>query len=419
MSEKGNGDHESDTSGSVKEYMGPVAGSWDVNDKTDIEPVIQQIDKESESSYLIKAPKKYFSFKAALEFLPKEFDGQNIPVRKFIKNCRFAEESIDPSERHNLFLLIRSRITGNAETSLENQEINNLNDLLDYLKSTFGKFKQLGQLNSMLATIAQKFNESVQDYGGRVGGILSQIIEVIKEKNESQAADGIIKSVRDAAAENFVIGLKRELSLRVRLEKPKSLLEAIKIAGEAEWEIAFEKTLLRGINEEQKPFHSKFNPKFKHYSENPRVRIVEKRGKRHEVNKSVNLKQEKMEDDIRVEPVIKRERVDNENEKVCFNCQKPGHIKNNCPEKSLIKSCHSCGQKGHVQKYCPLLKGEIKQEKSNNDTCQNCGLKNHVTENCKGVCRYCKKSGHLLENCFKLKNKKMKEQNAEPSFSKN
>lgn len=153
--------------------MGSIAGSWDVNTVPNNEPMIQQIDKESENSCSINIPKKYLSFKSAIEFLPKEFDGQNIPVQKFIKNCRFAEESIDLSERHHLFLLIRSRMTGNAETSLQNQEINDLNNLLDYLKSTFGKFKQLGQLNSTLATVAQKFNESVQNYGGRVGEILS------------------------------------------------------------------------------------------------------------------------------------------------------------------------------------------------------------------------------------------------------
>lgn len=417
MLRRENEDRESEMSGSIKEYVGSSTGSWEVEGKPILEPVIQTGDLEQRANQLVENPynkKKYLPFKAALEFLPKEFDGRNIPVRKFIENCQFAADSIDPSESHHLFLIIRSRIRGSAETSLQNQEINNLCDLLNYLKFTFADFKQLGQLNSMLATVAQKFDESVQDYGNRVGEILSQIIDLIKEKNGPESSVGMVKSAREAAAENFIMGLKKGLALRVRLERPKNLLEAIRIAGEAEWEMEFERTLVRGTKDEQtSSFRHKFVPKSRVYSENPRVRLINKKGTKQKKN------QKRDDEIIRVEPVIKKEKLENL-EIICFSCKKPGHVRNDCKEKYANKKCFSCGEFGHIKSVCSKIKREDTKEFKTNENCQNCGMRNHSTENCRGFCKYCKKGGHVIESCFGLRNKKLyEEQNQENQNSKN
>lgn len=403
----------SETSSSLKEFMNSSAGSWEVQGKLVPEPVINLANKEmNESLENLLDKRRFLPFKSALEFLPKEFDGRNIPVRKFIKNCLSAKNSINPSEHHHLFLIIKSRIVGNAETSLENQEISNLDDLLNYLKLTFGEFKQLGQLNSMLATVAQRFNESVQDYGSRVGEIVGQIIYLIQEKNDPESADGMIKTVRDAAAENFIIGLKRGLALRVRLERPKNLLEAIRIAGEAEWEMEFERTLLRGVKDEEKsPFKSKFIPKSRSYPENPRIHIASRK-------RELPIKREEVKEITKLEPIIKKEKIENF-EIICYACKKTGHIRKDCPDKYSNKQCYSCGEMGHIKPFCSKINLENKKI-NNNQECQNCGMKNHSTESCRGVCKYCKKSGHLIETCYKLKNKKLyEEQKVKDEESKN
>ena len=55
----------------------------------------------------------------------------------------------------------------------------------------------------------------------------------------------MIKSARDRACENFVIGLKRDLVVLVKVGRPNTLHEAIKLARSAEWEIGYESKLNR------------------------------------------------------------------------------------------------------------------------------------------------------------------------------
>ena len=55
------------------------------------------------------------NFKSALEFLPKSYDGQNIPVSKFVRDCLFARDSIQPKERPLLLRMIRSRLCGDKK----------------------------------------------------------------------------------------------------------------------------------------------------------------------------------------------------------------------------------------------------------------------------------------------------------------
>ena len=59
-------------------------------------------------------------------------------------------------------------------------------------------------------------------------------ILVIEERNSIDAAVHMIRSARDIACENFVIGLKPGLVLRVKLDRPRTLQDAITAARPAE-----------------------------------------------------------------------------------------------------------------------------------------------------------------------------------------
>ena len=42
-------------------------------------------------------------------------------------------------------------------------------------------------------------------------------------------------------------------------------------------------------------------------------------------------------------------------ERVCFNCKKPGHQLRGCPmPRATSRKCFNCGQTGHMRAQCPL-----------------------------------------------------------------
>ena len=82
-------------------------------------------------------PENLIPLRAALEFIPKSLDGENMPVGRLINYCLFARDSIAAKDRRYLFLMIRSRVVGNAFNSLQDRDLNSLEDLLRHLKETF------------------------------------------------------------------------------------------------------------------------------------------------------------------------------------------------------------------------------------------------------------------------------------------
>ena len=104
-----------------------------------------------------------------------------MPVRRFINDCLYARNSISSKLRHSLFLMVRTRIIGNAYDSIQDRDIHSLEDLLKHLKDVFTEHRSISQLNTALATVAQREHENVLEYGTRVGKILTCLIELFEE----------------------------------------------------------------------------------------------------------------------------------------------------------------------------------------------------------------------------------------------
>ena len=352
----------------------------------------------------LSEPENPIPFKAALEFIPKSFDGYNLPVSRFINDCIYARNSIAARDRQYLFLMVRTRIAGRAYATLQDRDIHSLEDLLRHLKITFTETRNLSQLNTMLANVAQRESEKVLDFGTRVGEILTNIIELVEETNSEDYARALIKSARDTALDNFIMGLKRELAVRVRGGHPNTLQEAINLARTAEWEIARESTLDRKdlerfssenmLKETRKKFENqnRTQNRFRPYHTDAKIRqfsggkfnsFNNRGGNRGRVNKNFNSR---ILATNRVcegcgEEVIGCLRMTGNEQIICHACRKPGHIVRECPNlKADRPICYNCQKPGHLARNCTAKRNDGKD---------------------KTECNYCKKSGHTYDECRK------------------
>ena len=356
-------------------------------------------------------PENPIPFRAALEFIPKSFDGENMPVGRFINDCLFARDSIASKDRRYLFLMIRSRVVGNAFNSLQDRDLNSLEDLLRHLKETFTEHRSLSQLNSALATVAQRVDETVQQYGSRVSQILANLIELIEDKNPKGAAQYLIKSARDTANDNFIIGLKRDLIWRVRVDRPKSLQDSISLAKAAEWEVGFESGLNRkeipseseakGCTEKsfQNKIFGNVSNRFRPYNANARIRKFEAGAGR-----ASNVRGRGIGSGS--DRYSERTNLNAQCEVTCHKCGETGHFALGCARilNSTGKSCHICKQSGHFARDC-------NKSRSRSGECFNCKKPGHYARDCtegsnekeksRVTCGYCKIPGHSYDECFK------------------
>ena len=174
----------------------------------------------------------YYKKSNEIAILP-EFNGKNISVTEFIRECRKAEEFVNPNDKNFFLKIVKSRVTGDARNYLQFKTFNSLEQLLAELKRAFTPTKNMPQLQVDLARIKQGPQDNVAEYGLRVTDILQKINEIIGNSGSSNV-QGLVEEATETATQCFKLGLRPEITVQMAGKLITSFENAVSVAIKSE-----------------------------------------------------------------------------------------------------------------------------------------------------------------------------------------
>lgn len=290
----------------------------------------------------------HFSIRDALEAVPN-FDGDNIAFSHFVEGCEEALSMIAPSQEIILVRAIRNKLKGDAHRSILGRVFSSLQGLVEFLRSKYGPRETVYEAQARLAYICQKNDEKVSAYANRVREIGKRIIDAQKRQSNGISQD-FKTSMEEHLRVCFLRGLNPEIHVKITKEGTFEELESRAIDAERELETI--KTIRQVVLGEKTSV------------DNKRV-----------TNTSVRR--------VGTEPLT------------CQYCHKIGHTADRC---RLINQ----------PRYNSSTKTNMTNNSSNNQRHNNTRIpppQRGVSENLNNTprveCRYCKKVGHVIEDCRK------------------
>lgn len=153
------------------------------------------------------------SFREATESVP-QFDGYNIRLNQFIKACRRAKEIVPPSSERNLTKLLVNKLYGRAYYAVEDEHCESVSQLIDLLTAAFGSCKTIDQYRGELSTIYLRPHEHVLDYISRVKDLRSAILDA-ERRETGTLGERNQEEIDDLTTKSFCDGLPLEYRLQM------------------------------------------------------------------------------------------------------------------------------------------------------------------------------------------------------------
>lgn len=316
-------------------------------------------NSESKDNLVSENKQEIFEMSISLEIAEKmlnKFDGNKSKLGEFIRNCDMAVKLIKPEMKNILFSIILTKLVDNAGTITSTRDFQTWEELKSYLIEIYSEKRTLSQWQLELNTCRQFQNESVAFYANRIEDLYVKIINSLNSEYSREAKQAVIQVMKNQTLHVFVTGLNKDLSLLVKSQKPDSLESAISIA----------------LIEEQEQKSKLETSKFQNIQFN--------------------------------------------NNKYCNNCHRNNHNTINCrlnkfvkPKiESQIKSIQNNSSNYQKRFENPNIPHNNNQNISQNHSQSN--FQNN-SQNFSKFCNYCKKKGHVIQECRKRAYNNNKNQN--------
>ncbi|KYN11070.1 hypothetical protein ALC57_16788 [Trachymyrmex cornetzi] len=142
------------------------------------------------------------------------FDGYNNPLARFARVCRRAREIIPPTAERNLTKLLVNKLGNRAYYAVEDEPCETVADLIDLLTGAFGSPKTLDQYRGELSTIFLRPGKHVLDYISRVKDLRTAILDT--ERREKRTSDPhFISEIDNLTTRSFCDGLPFEYRIQM------------------------------------------------------------------------------------------------------------------------------------------------------------------------------------------------------------
>lgn len=162
------------------------------------------------------------------------FNGDKTKLHEFVDNCSTAYRLCSNAEKNTILEIIKCNIHDKARLQIRNRAFTDWPTLKTFLLDAYSDRRSHAQYQLELNSCRQTMNESVMEYSSRLERILLKLINTLESQEPEKSAN--IKLLQQQGLNVFLTGLKQELAILVKAQKPDSLEEAVGYAQSEEME---------------------------------------------------------------------------------------------------------------------------------------------------------------------------------------
>lgn len=295
----------------------------------------------------------------------RQFSGDRTELNTFIQNANSAFSLASETQKPSLFLYVVSQLSNNVVNEIELSNISSWTELKTILKQFYGQSKHLVQSHEELETIKQFSNESITDFFKRLEKIKNECIqgEIQNSTNPSELL-GLKRAIQQTALRRFIIHCKSEISQMLRARNIVDINEAYSIALQEEKILNYTKIKSNQANiKSNSNFNSKYNSNHRSFNSNNKYSTYNHRPPQSMENKG-HSNQERHKSYSNSNP---NKVYSNHN----YNNSKPSTSQSNS---HASKFCKYCKKNGHLISEC--FKKQYNDSKVNNLNLQESALTN-------------------------------------------
>lgn len=145
------------------------------------------------------------SLREALEVIPT-YDGKNMSLTQFLRACRRAKDMLPPASERYLAQNIYFKLRGLAVHAVEEESCRSINDIAEQLSYSLGTRMSVDECRAELRKVYQRDNEHILSYIGRVREIKATLLET-ERRDRGTVHPNELRYIEEIAVTSFCHGL--------------------------------------------------------------------------------------------------------------------------------------------------------------------------------------------------------------------